>query len=117
MTRVTLYTHLKDGYIAFEVEGHAQSASLASDDAYDLVCAAISAVTQTCVLGLAEVAGANPHYTMDEERGFLRMELPRTLDAETHRAAQIILRTMVVGLTSMQPDYATYLAIQTVEVE
>nr|WP_122013144.1 ribosomal-processing cysteine protease Prp [Maliibacterium massiliense] len=117
MTRVTLYSHPKDGYIAFAVEGHAQRAELVSQDAYDLVCAAISAVTQVAILGLIQVAGVQPHIAVEEERGYLRMELPRSLDVDARRAAQIILRTMVVGLTNMQPDYEQYLAIQTVEVE
>ena len=44
----------------------------------DIVCAAVSSVVQTAVLGLMQLVGVDVDYKVDEEEGFLSAELPRS---------------------------------------
>ncbi len=95
----------------FSIKGHA-----GYDEAgRDIVCAAVSAIAQTAVLGLIEVADAKPLYTQKD--GFLSCELPDDIADESRAAAGAILDTMAAGLKSMGYDYKDYISIIEREVE
>ena len=51
--------------IGFAAQGHSGYAESGSD----IVCAAVSALTQTCELGLEEVLHIVPEVTRDDESG------------------------------------------------
>ncbi|HOB19434.1 MAG TPA: ribosomal-processing cysteine protease Prp [Candidatus Atribacteria bacterium] len=95
----------------FTVKGHA-----GYDEAgKDIVCAAVSAVAQTAVLGLIEVAHARPLYKQKD--GFLSCELPDDIAEESRVAAGAILDTMAAGLKSIGYDYKDFISIIEREVE
>ncbi len=119
----------KDGKIrGFQVKGHAGYA----DHGRDIVCAAVSALAQTAVLGLTKVAGLTAK--VDSREGFLECLLdepaasapsvpqPAGSDPEARARAndraraedlaQTILQTLILGLTDIQKDYSQYLSIK-----
>lgn len=49
---------MRDGYMAIEVDGHADYAP----HGQDIVCAGISAIIQTCALGLQAIAETYPDH-------------------------------------------------------
>lgn len=53
---------MRDGYMAIEVDGHADYAP----HGQDIVCAGISAITQSCALGLQAIAEQYPAYVTFE---------------------------------------------------
>ena len=57
MTRCILYLDSTGNYTGFSVRGHAGYAEAGSD----IVCAAVSALTTTCVNAMESVAGVLPH--------------------------------------------------------
>lgn len=101
----------EEGFIReFSVEGHA-----GYDEAgYDIVCAAVSAVVQTAVLGLTDVIGLEPGYSQRD--GFIKCVIPAGLTAEDAAAADTVLRTMLAGLRSIQIGYKDYISINEREV-
>ena len=104
MTTVTLYE--KEGkVVSFKVEGHAGAAQSGKD----IVCAAISALTQTAILGLIQVAGIKVSYHRDDYKGRLWAELPEELTPEQRRDADIILGTMADGLKDIATGYPKYI--------
>ena len=107
MTTVTVYA-LSDGAIkGFLAAGHAGGKRLRG---YDLVCCAVSALTQTGVNALCTVARVEP--LTDVADGFLRCILPEGLDEERRSRAQIVLRTVLQGLSDVSTIYPKLLRIQ-----
>ena len=109
MTTITVYT-LDDGHVkGFTASGHAGSRKIRG---YDLVCCAISALTQTGVNALFTVAGTEPSVKVDEQSGFLRCILPDGMDADTTGKAEIVLRTVIQGLKDIQNIYPKFIRVQ-----
>ncbi|MBQ8617100.1 MAG: ribosomal-processing cysteine protease Prp [Clostridia bacterium] len=107
MTTITVYT-LEDGTAqGFEAVGHAGGKRIRG---YDLVCCAVSALTQTGVNALVSVAGVKPEVEVRD--GYLRCILPQGLDEKTADSAQIVLRTIMTGLTDIQKIYPNLIRIQ-----
>lgn len=79
----------------FAVRGHAGQGAAGRD----VVCAAVSALTQTAVLGLQRRLGLEPRVRMGD--GSLECSLPAALAAESARGAADILETMVLGLEAI----------------
>jgi uncharacterized protein YsxB (DUF464 family) len=101
----------KDNQIdGFEISGHAN----ADEPGKDIVCAAVSALSQTTLLGLHEVAGIDVAYEM--QHGYLRCQLPDMLCEIKDREAQLLLETMVVGFKSMEKGYSKYIELHDKEV-
>ncbi len=85
---------------SFEVRGHAGY----EEAGRDIICAAVSAVTQSTVKGLAEVVGCEPD--MEYSEGFLRCrvnmdDLPRT----QQWCVQVLMETLRLALDDIQEQY------------
>ena len=107
MTTITVYT-LESGVIAgYEAGGHAGAKRVRG---YDLVCCAVSALTQTGVNALCSVAGIEP--AVEVRDGFLSCFLPDGMEDQQMETAQIVLRTMMTGLTDIQKIYPNLIRIQ-----
>ena len=107
MTTITVYT-LDDGMMAgFEAGGHAGAKRVRG---YDLVCCAVSALTQTGVNALVSVAGIKPEVEVRD--GYLSWILPQGMDDKAAESAQIVLRTIMTGLTDIQKIYPNLIRIQ-----
>ena len=95
----------------FSSRGHAGYAASGKD----IVCAAVSALTQTCVIGLTEVIGLDADVRCSEEDGIHCMIRPET-DAEGQRKAELLLETLQAGLASIQASYPGTLKLRVREV-
>lgn len=84
------------------VEGHAGYA----DKGEDIVCAGVSALAETAVIGLRQVAGIKPAVTRQD--GYLDVRLPTGLSAQAAAAAETILRTTIAGLRDIAKSYPEY---------
>ncbi|HEX9063071.1 MAG TPA: ribosomal-processing cysteine protease Prp [Clostridia bacterium] len=128
----------KKGFIwQFTVEGHAGQA----ERGYDVVCAAVSAVTQTAVAALGEMLGKRSDARKKTfgrkvspkridsgrrqfigrtictiEDGYLNCSLPVSLDRKDRYKAGIILDAMVIGLNYIKNMYEDYIFILDEEV-
>lgn len=90
----------------FSVKGHAGFARRGQD----IVCAAVSALTETTALGLAEVAGLAVEVRAGE--GFLACRLPAGLTPEDRARAELLLETMVLGLREAARQYPAHLEVR-----
>jgi uncharacterized protein YsxB (DUF464 family) len=91
----------------FVVEGHAGSAPQGED----LVCASISALTQTALLGLDAFLTVKPIWEMDNN-GYLECWVPENLSAVELKKADIIISTLELGLKSIEESYGQYLQVR-----
>jgi len=96
----------KDGHIiSLEVKGHT-----GYDRAgYDILCASVSAITQTALLGLKNVLKVKVEYKIRDS--YLKMELP-DMDSESRKLADAVLDTMLEGLKDIASGYSSYIKLE-----
>ena len=107
MTTITVYTSTGEVICGYKAEGHAGGRRIRG---YDLVCCAVSALTQTGVNALCEICGIKPEVEVRD--GYLKCILPEEMDEKTSEHAQIVLRTIMTGLTDIQKIYPNLIRIQ-----
>ena len=100
MIRVTLH-RTGEAITGFECRGHAGYAPAGQD----IVCAAVSILTTTCVNALESVAGVKPEAQAKDGR--MAVSLPR----DAGHDAQVILRAMRQGLRDLAEEYPQYLQL------
>ena len=110
MTTIKVYGTASGSVRGFEASGHAGRAQSRRND---LICCAVSVLTQTCVNALEAVAGVMPEVSLSD--GYLRCMLPEGMDEKADTAAQIIFRTVLQGLTDIEKTNPKKIRIQQVE--
>lgn len=88
-----------DGHTGYGVEGE------------DIVCAAISSIVQTAILGLMQVAGINLDFNRDDKRGFLSFSLPPLTPVKRNNA-DMILETMLCGIADLNEGYSDFIELE-----
>lgn len=131
MTRAIFHQDKSGRLIGFVVTGHAGAnqdeptrkfgrrqsprgkTAKRSDSEYDLVCAAISAIAFTALGGLDGLCGLHDY---EEHDGDLRLTLPDGMEEQRMQTAQIILRTMEIGLMQVEMQYREHITVVCKEV-
>ena len=89
-----------DGHTGYGAEGE------------DIVCAALSSIVQTAVLGLMGVAGISVELMRDDKNGILDMSLPDTLSQTRRHDADVILETMLMGIADLYEGYSDFIELE-----
>lgn len=110
MIRVT-FLRENGRIVGFDCIGHAEYA----DEGHDIVCSAVSALTQTTVLGLIEVAHIPAGYSVHED-GDLHCILGKDATEEQCKDAVLLLDTLAAGLRAVDESYPGYLKFVSKEV-
>ena len=99
MTTVT-FIRQGEALYGFQASGHA------GYDAYgkDILCAAVSALTQSASQGITQVARAKAEVRTDEKEGFLELTLTQDENTERFRYAQVLLKTLENALVAIAKD-------------
>jgi len=101
----------QDGAIVeFAVSGHAGFGDLGQD----VVCAAVSALTQGTLIGLEEVLGLEVDAEVAHDEGRLSCRLPAEEDEARSRGAALLAETLLRSLRSIEAGYPN--AVQVREV-
>ncbi|MCQ2603240.1 MAG: ribosomal-processing cysteine protease Prp [Clostridia bacterium] len=107
MTEVRFST--KDGkFVAVECTGHCDYA----DEGMDIVCAALSSVVQTAVLGLLQVAGIAVKYEVNEDDGHLKAVCPDNMTSSQSHDADTILKTAYLGVSDLYQEFSDYINLE-----
>ena len=105
MISATLYREA-GSYTGCRLEGH----SGYDEEGRDIICAAVSILSCTCVNSLESVCGLPPAVITANERGLLSFDLPQR-DREGDRKAQILMGALKQGLTDLAESYPKYLKV------
>ena len=105
MIRATLYRE-NGRYTGCRLQGH----SGYDEPGRDIICAAVSILSCTCVNSLESVCGLPPAVITGNEEGLLSFELPE-YGAEGDRKAQILMGALKQGLTDLTKAYPKYLKV------
>lgn len=96
--------------VGFAAKGHANMGEYGED----LVCAAVSAVVQTAILGITEICKIQAGVSIDE--GETVCILSKDANPDEIRSAGIVIDTMIAGLRSIQASYPKTLKFRNKEV-
>ncbi|MCY6371861.1 ribosomal-processing cysteine protease Prp [Clostridium ganghwense] len=108
MTNI-IFKKKDENLISFKIDGHS------GFDEYnkDIVCSAISAVSQTTLIGILEVLKISMDYCIED--GFLSLSLEES-PVEDIEKCQVLLQAMLLGLKSMELSYGDYINVKVEEV-
>ena len=95
-------------FVGVECIGHCEYA----EEGEDVVCAALSSVVQTAVLGLMSVVGINVGYETNPETGYLKAILPKSLTKSDEHDADVILRTAYLGVSDLYETFSDYISLE-----
>ena len=93
--------------IAIEATGHSGYAEVG----HDIVCSAVSVLTQNLAQGLSEVVGIKPKVVEDESIPHFSLTLPE-LNAKQMHEAQLLVRTTYLGLKDIANQFKKYVSIK-----
>jgi len=99
MVKVKILKTSTGDIVSFEVKGHSNFA----EHGQDIVCSGISAVAQTAVLGLNQFINNPPKLKIEE--GYLSCSLPGSLTLDERGRANIVLKTMALGMEMIAQSY------------
>ena len=110
MFHVTIYKNKKKEYVGFQTEGHAGYAEAGSD----IVCAAASVLVINTINAIEAFSDDQASLVSEEAEGFIHYELKNS----PWKEADLLLKTMVLGLSEMahDEDYAQYIDLTFEEV-
>jgi|SRR5690625_4942068 hypothetical protein len=92
---------------AFELSGHAESGPYG----YDLVCAAVSAVSIGTVNAAAVLGETDLDIKQEDEGGFLYVRIPNSLPREKMEKIQLLFEGMIISLKSIEAEYSRFIKI------
>ena len=110
MTEIT-FKKRNGNFISLEISGHTSYGV----DGEDIVCAGISCISQTALLGIFNVAQVNAIYSIDEESGHLYLELPEGISQKEQEVCNIILQTALLGLNDLKEGYSDFIELEVIE--
>lgn len=107
MTNIKFLTKNKK-IIAFEISGHTGYA----DFGKDILCSAISAISQSACLGIKKILKINAIINKNDKKGYLKLILPKDIEVDLLDKAQIILETMKISLEDLEFNYSEYIKLE-----
>ena len=87
-------------------EGHTNFANHGED----IVCASVSAITQTTAMGLMQVLNIECKYKINNKKGSLECWLPD--NCTKVKEAQILLNTALIALNDLEKGYPTNIKVE-----
>jgi len=88
MTKVQIFKQ-EHNIIGFVVSGH----SGYSEQGSDIVCSAISSLSQMACVGLENVLNLKPNIEIIEDNAYLKCMLPKNIREDQNEKAQLLLKT------------------------
>ncbi|MEN1762054.1 ribosomal-processing cysteine protease Prp [Anoxynatronum sibiricum] len=110
MINVKVWRNPQNDIVRYAVRGHSNIAPMGKD----IVCAAVSVLAQTSIIGLYEVLGQRPRYSIED--GLLECTIIEDLNETQRREATLLLETMLLGFQNIQQQYPDIIVIDDEEV-
>ena len=98
----------QNSIIQVECSGHSGYA----EEGEDIVCAGISSITQTALLGLQVIAGVKVDVKKDDNKGYLKFTIVGDLDEAKRHDADMILDTMYTGIKDLEDGFSKYIKVE-----
>ncbi len=100
-----------ENIISIEVSGHTGY----DVDGEDIVCAGLSCIVQTAVLGIFQIAQVSATYQIDEDKGYLFLSIPENISDRERDICNIILNTAILGVDDLRNGYSDFIELEVKE--
>lgn len=107
MTKVKI-TKMNGHIVTVECDGHTGYGAYGED----IVCASLSSVVQTAVLGLLAVAKIDIELTRDDKQGYIKFSTPQTLNEVEQLKTDTILDTMLCGISDLYEGFSDFIELE-----
>lgn len=107
MTNVVFYK-IGDNYCGFSLSGHTGYAEYGSD----IVCASLSSISQSTLIGLKKVLDINCGVERNDEKGILRIRLPKDLGHDKLALSQVLFETMFLSIKELENGYPSNIKME-----
>ena len=97
--------------MSLAASGHAGG----GEKGHDIICAGISALTQTLANALNNERGIQFDFEVDEEAGLLRISGVSCWGAESRKTAEAYFRMAEIGLKAIAQEYPDYVKVKEAE--
>lgn len=108
MIHISIYRDNNSHYKGFVCDGHAEF----DDPGHDIVCSAVSVLTMNTVNSIDILTPLEFTCDMDEETGFMKF----MIKDDTVHEADILMESLVIGLSSIEESYSDYIQLEIEEV-
>ena len=105
MITINIKRNEKNEIVKFSLEGHAGFAASGKD----IVCAAVSAITNMIIIGFEQL-NIIPNFEKNDN-GYLSFELPSQLAEEQNSKIQYLLNCMAEEFMDIQKNYMKYVKV------
>lgn len=106
MTKIQIFKN-NNLIVGFEISGHTMSAM----HGQDVLCSAISAISQSTCLGILDVLKLKADLQKNDKKGFLKCDLQK-LGAKQIESAQVLLKTMQKSLEDIAIGNEKYMKVE-----
>ena len=100
-----------NNFVGFECSGHTGY----DDYGKDILCATISGITQSVVLGLTKVLNIKIGLKRNDKKGHLKVELPKDINSTQMREAQVLISTLYESISDLIIGYSGYISMEVIE--
>ena len=107
MINITIIKKNQD-IITIEVKGHSGYAQAGSD----IVCSAISVLTQNLINSLIELVKISPVYVINDDMPYLSVSIPQGLNGRAFQDSQLLMRSAELGIRDVANSYKKYIKIK-----
>ena len=80
----------------------------------DIVCAALSSIVQTALLGLFTVAKIKIDFDRNDDEGKLTFSLPKDISEQKMHDASVILDTMLCGISDLYEGFSDFINLEVI---
>ena len=108
MTKIKIFKK-NNSIVKVESIGHTETVN---DGEFSIICAGISTILQSALLGLITVAGIEVNFNRDDKKGKLTFSLPDDLTETKKHDADVILNTMFVSLVDFRDGYSDFIELE-----
>ncbi|NLM07067.1 MAG: ribosomal-processing cysteine protease Prp [Tissierellia bacterium] len=111
MNKITIFKK-EDRIVGFEMLGHAGARN---DRGVDLVCSALSVLSQNLIFSLIDIAKIKKEYMSieaDERKGYLKLILPEEGSIEE----EVLMKSFKLGVETLSDTYPKHVRIRYREV-
>ena len=107
MITIKVTRNVNNEIVSFTLNGHAGY----DVQGRDIVCAAVSAVTNMALIGLGEKLKLDLKFEKSDG-GYLKVELPEDISSDDMLVAQFLLESLVTEYLDIESNYGKYILVK-----
>ena len=107
MITINVERNFNNEIVSFSLNGHAGY----DVQGKDIVCAAVSAVTNMALIGLGEKLKLNLKFEKSDG-GYLKVGLPEDINKDDMMIAQFLLESLVTEYLDIESNYGKYILVK-----